>query len=78
MAERIDPAEFYKNDPNKDDFIPLEYIPDEELEEVNRKVKDERSEELGLGTPDKDLLNTMQAASTKIQGKASLPVTSLD
>jgi len=78
MAERIDPAEFYKNDPDKDDFIPLEYIPDEELEEVNRKVKDERSEELGLGTPDKDLLNTMQAASTKIQGKASLPVTSLD
>lgn len=52
MADE-DIAEFYKDDPDKDTYVPLDEIPVEEIDAANRAVKEQRSERLNLTDPDK-------------------------
>ena len=76
MADE-DIAEFYKDDLDKDTYVPLDEIPAEEIDEANKAVKEQRSERLNLSDPDKLLLDDMVDAQRKVQGKATLPVTTL-
>lgn len=77
MADE-DIAEFYKDDLDKDTYVPLDEIPVEEIDAANRAVKEQRSERLNLTDPDKLLLDDMADAQRKVQGEATIPVTTLD